>query len=72
MTFTIRWSRQAERFLGKLPRQIAHRIVTKVNTIRDDPFRFLEHYEGAAIFKLRIGNYRLLMDVDLKTSTISL
>jgi mRNA interferase RelE/StbE len=71
MTFTIRWSRQAERFLGKLPRQIAHRIVAKVNTIRDDPFRFLEHYEGAAIFKLRIGNYRLLMDVDLKTSTIS-
>jgi len=71
LTFTVRWSRQAERFLGKLPRQIAHRIVSKVNTIREEPFHFLEHYEGVGIFKLRVGRYRLLVDVDLKTSTIS-
>ena len=71
MTFAIRWSKQAERLLDRLPGQIAHRIITKVNAIRDNPFHFLEHYEGAAIFKLRIGSYRVLMDVDLKTATIS-
>lgn len=43
----------------------------KVDTMRGNPFRFLEHYEGAAIFKLRVGSYRLLVDVDLKTNVIS-
>jgi len=71
MTFTVRWSRQAERFLGKLPQQIAHRIVGKVNSITEHPFHFLEHHQGSAFFKLRVGSHRLLVDVDLKTSTIS-
>lgn len=71
VAYAVRWSKRAEQFLGKLPRQIAHRIVSKVNTMRDNPFRFLEHYEGAAVFKLRVGRYRLLVDVDLKANIIS-
>ena len=71
MTFTVRWSKRAEQVLGKLPKQIAHRIARKVDTMRGNPFRFLEHYEGAAIFKLRVGSYRLLVDVDVKANVIS-
>ena len=71
VAYAVRWSKRAEQFLGKLPRQIAHRIVSKVNTITEHPFHFLEHHQGSAFFKLRIGSYRLLVDVDLKTSTMS-
>ena len=71
LTFTVRWSRQAERFLGKLPRQIARRIIVKVNSITAHPFHFLEHHHGSDFFKLRVGSYRLLVDVDLKTNVIS-
>jgi mRNA interferase RelE/StbE len=72
MTFVVRWSRQAERFLGKLPAEVSRRIVNKVNTITDDPFRFLEHYEGADFYKLRMGSYRLVVDVDSTANVISI
>jgi mRNA interferase RelE/StbE len=71
MTFVVRWSKQAERFLGNLPAEVARRIVHKVNTITDSPFHFLEHYEGADFYKLKVGSYRLLVDVDPTVNAIS-
>ena len=71
MTFVVRWSKQAERFLAKLPRKIARRIINKVNTIKCNPYHFLEHYEGADFYKLRIGDYRFLVDIDVAENVIS-
>jgi len=71
MTFVVHWSKQAERFLGKLPAEVARRIVHKVNVITDRPFHFLEHYEGTNFYKLRVGSYRLLVDVDPTVNVIS-
>ena len=64
MSFVIRWSQQAERFVAKLPNDIARRIVNKVNSIKESPFHFLKHHEGADFYKLRVGDYRVLVDVD--------
>ena len=71
MFFAIRWSRQAERFLSKLPAEVAHRITHKVNRVKKKPFHFLEHYEGADFYKLRVGDYRLLVDVNISEKVIS-
>ena len=71
VSFAIRWSKQAERFLAKLPIEIARRVVNKVNSIKDNPYHFLEHYEGADFYKLRVGIYRLLVDVDMADNVIS-
>ena len=72
MGFTIHWSRQAEKCLSKLPKESAQRIVRKVDDIRENPFHFLEHFEGADFFKLRIGVYRLLLDIDLHHKVLSI
>ena len=32
--------------------------------LKENPFRFLEHYEGDDVYKLRIGDYRALIDID--------
>lgn len=72
MTYEIRWSKRAERFLTKLPGNIARRIAHKVNEIKDVPFHFLEHYERDDFYKLRVGGYRLLVDVDLQGKVISI
>ena len=71
VSFAIRWSKQAERFLAKLPREIARRVINKVNLIKDNPYHYLEHYEGADFYKLRVGTYRLLVDVDMTEKVIS-
>ena len=49
---------------------MAHRIVNRVNSIKDNLHHFLEHYEGADFYKLRVGAYRLLVDVDVTEDVI--
>jgi len=63
MTYLIKWSPQALRFFEKLPKQNSERILKKLEDVKEDPFRFLEHYEGG-YYKLRIGDYRFLIDID--------
>ena len=65
MNFTIEWHPQAYRFLRKLPQQTIQRILLKLDVVAKEPFRYLEHYEGKDVYKLRIGPYRLLIDIDI-------
>ena len=67
MTYEIKWKPQALSFLQRLPRDIALRIHNRIGKLRNNPFHFLEHYEGeSTVHKLRIGDYRALITVDLR------
>jgi mRNA interferase RelE/StbE len=63
MSFEVNWRRKAIIGLKKIPQDIALRIWSKIESIKEDPFRYLKHLEGSG-YKLRIGNYRALIDVD--------
>lgn len=65
MSYSIEWRSQAFKFLEKLQKNIAERILKKLDEVKEDPFRFLEHYEGD-YYKLRIGDYRMLIDIDFE------
>ena len=65
MSFSIEWDSNALKFLEKLPKDIALRIISKLDKVKEEPFRFLEHYEGD-YYKLRIGDYRALIDIDFE------
>ena len=45
MTYSVKLSKNAEKFLDKLPKNIALRILNKLEEIKDNPFRYLEYYE---------------------------
>lgn len=64
MTFDIKWKPKTFKVLKKLPQKISKRIWDKVWSIKSNPFRYLEHYEGESLYKLRVGDYRALIDVD--------
>lgn len=49
---------------------ISKRIVKKIKSIRENPFRYLEHFEGKNYYKIRIGIYRALIDIDFKRKII--
>ena len=57
--------------LDKLDKQIKQRIWNKLQLCKEDPFRFLEHLEDINGFKLRVGDYRIILDVDNSTKTIN-
>ena len=64
MTFKIEFSNQATKFIRNLSNDIKERIKKKFREIAENPFQYLEHFEGEDCYKLRIGDYRSLIDVD--------
>ena len=65
MAFNVIWHNNARKFLRQLQKGDSERIVKKMQSVQEDPFRYLEHFEGDNSFKLRIGDFRLLIDVKL-------
>lgn len=63
MTYGIKWHPQAYKVLRKLPKDMIKRTLDKLDAVSNDPFKFLEHFEGDKLYKLRIGNYRALIDI---------
>lgn len=57
--------------MQKLPKNISERIFNKIESIKDNPFHFLEHYQGE-YYKLRIGNYRALIDIDFEKKILTI
>jgi mRNA-degrading endonuclease RelE of RelBE toxin-antitoxin system len=70
MSFAVLFSPQAQHFLDTLQKDIALRITGKLGEVAEAPFRFLEHFEGGDDYKLRIGDYRALIDVDFPTQIL--
>lgn len=64
MIYTIQWKPKPLNFINRLPKNIALRIWNKLDSIKENPFRYLEHFEGENLYKIRIGNYRALIDID--------
>jgi mRNA interferase RelE/StbE len=69
MSFSVVWKPSPSKFLKKLEKEEADRILDKVELLRETPFRYLEHYEGD-YYKLRVGDYRALIDIDLNKKII--
>ena len=65
MSYKVKLHPNVVKFLIKLPEDISQRIKNKLKEIKENPFHYLEHYEREDVYKLRIGNYRALIDVDI-------
>ena len=57
--------------LNKLEMGIKERIWDKLQKCKENPFRFLDHLENINGFKLRVGEYRIIVDVDNLSKTIN-
>jgi len=62
--FEVEYNSQSKKFLKNADKNLVERIIKKLEEVRENPFRYLEHYEGDKCYKLRIGDYRALIDVD--------
>ncbi len=63
MAYQIIWTAPAEVQLRKLDRSVARRIYQKVGSLSVDPFRLVRRLVGAPIYRLRVGDYRVLLDI---------
>ena len=63
MPFEIIWSDSAVKELKKLDRSVAKRIFNAVSRLREDPFRAVGKIVNSPYYKLRVGDYRVILDI---------
>jgi len=64
MNYEVKLHSKVNKFLNKLEKAVSERIKQRLKMLKEDPFRYLEHYEGENCYKFRTGDYRALIDVD--------
>lgn len=64
MAYRLLWSQNSLKHLSKLEKSIADRIIKKTDSILDDPFSYIERLTGFNLYKLRVGDYRVVMSID--------
>ncbi len=64
MPFAISYSAEAFVQLKKLEKQIAKRVIKKLDTTRANPFLYFKRLVGRTEYKRRVGDYRAIADID--------
>ncbi len=70
MTYEIIFSDKALRQLKKLEKIVQGRIIAVLERIRIRPEAYVIKLVGDPGYKLRVGDYRVIMDIDNKKLTI--
>jgi len=68
--YSIELSQTSIKFLKKLNKKDSDIILNKIYSLRDNPFRFLKKLQGQKLWRLRIGDYRAVIDVIIKNNEI--
>tara|TARA_Y100000310_G_C20501484_1_gene724219 strand:- start:608 stop:871 length:264 start_codon:yes stop_codon:yes gene_type:complete len=68
--YSIIFDPEALSFLEKAEKDIARRIWNKLTSTKENPHRFFEKLSGRSDFKLRVGDYRVVADIDTTSEKI--
>jgi len=68
--YSIQIEENAEKFLKKLNKKDAELILNKIYSLRENPFRFLKRLHGEKLWRLRIADYRAIVDVVISANKI--
>ncbi|OGS46834.1 MAG: hypothetical protein A3K66_04045 [Euryarchaeota archaeon RBG_16_67_27] len=63
MAFRVEFSELAAEEFRKLDKPVRERIARKLQTVALNPSRYLTRLSSVEAFKLRVGNYRAIVDV---------
>jgi mRNA interferase RelE/StbE len=68
--YSIHIEKNAEDFLRKLEKKDAELILNKIYAIRDNPFRYLKRLQGNKLWRLRVADYRVIVDIIISMNKI--
>ena len=64
MAYEVVWSPKSVDGLNDLEKSVRRRIVRKVEELKPSPHHFAERLSAIAAWKLRVGDYRVILDID--------
>lgn len=68
--YTVVWTRKAAKMLGHLPPEMQVRIIDQVESIAEEPLAYVRKVEGSPYHRLRVGEYRVVMQITATHLTI--
>lgn len=68
--YAIEFTETSEKLLKKIETKDREIILNKIYSIRENPFRFLKRLQGEKFWRLRIGDYRAIVDVIVSANKI--
>ena len=63
MPFEIIWSERAIKELKKIERSIGKRIFYAITQLKEDPFHNIIKLTNSPYYRLRVGDYRIILDI---------
>ncbi len=61
--YSIEFSKDAEKQFFKLEKGMQERVVSVLERIRTRPHSFVKKLVGNPFFRLRVGKYRIILDI---------
>ncbi len=68
--YSVRLTETSKRFLKKLDKKYSDIVLNKIYSLRENPFRYLKRLHGEKLWRLRIGDYRAVVDVIISANKI--
>jgi mRNA interferase RelE/StbE len=71
-TYSLRFKPTVEKDLLRIPRSAVSRILSRIDQLPANPFpsQSLKLHGAEHLYRLRVGDYRVVYDVDLESSMI--
>jgi mRNA interferase RelE/StbE len=62
--YDVEFSQAAEKQFFKLEKDVQQRIISALERIRIRPYPHVKKLVGSPYFRLRVGDYRVIMDIN--------
>jgi len=70
--YEITFDKKALEFLNNIEHKNKSRVFKKIISTKEKPFRYFEKLKKRNEYKLRIGNYRVIADINEKSKKIEI
>ncbi len=70
--WSISFSPKAEKELLALPHELSGRILEKLEWAKQDPLRYFERLKDREDYKMRVGDYRIIADINFPLGRIGI
>lgn len=61
--FDLIFTSETKKFLKKLPKEDSKRIISSLERCRVRPYSFVKKLVASPYFRLRVGDYRVILDI---------
>lgn len=72
MSFSVDVTITAEKDIDSLDKKTSEIILKKLKKVAEDPLHFLERLSGYTLYKLRCGDYRIIIRVDTTNNILQI